>query len=143
MKRTFWILAALVALSVPHAALAQNTSVTLTWTSPGDDAGVGTATSYQMKFSSAQPDTTTLTAFNTWWAAASGLVTNLPAPLIAGTTQTVTITTYPFAAGRNYYFVLRAYDEALNASAYSNVAVKFFPIVDVTPPSPIINLRAQ
>lgn len=124
---------------VPGKAQAQVPSVTLDWTAPGDDGNVGTATTYQMRWSTTRPDTTSATAMDSWWAAATA-VTNLPAPQVSGTRQSVTVSG-PFPAGFTYYFVMRAADEVPNWSGYSNIAVR--TVADTTPPSRVIDLISR
>ncbi|MBI5733725.1 MAG: fibronectin type III domain-containing protein, partial [Candidatus Kerfeldbacteria bacterium] len=88
------------------------TSIVLNWTAPGDDANVGTATSYDIRYS-----TSTINDGN--WATATQ-ATGEPAPLVAGTSQTMEIT------GLNpittYYFGLKTSDEVPNVSNLSNIA---------------------
>lgn len=141
MKWWGWILlgAALVTaalfMPIPRHGHAQVASITLDWTAPGDDGSIGTASSYQMRWSSSRPDTTSQAALDAWWTA-SASVPSLPAPLLAGTRQSVTVVG-PFGPG-SYYFVMRASDEVLNWSAYSNVASK--TILDTVPPGRVIDL---
>jgi hypothetical protein len=124
-----------------RVALAQSPSITLDWTAPGDDGNVGTATSYEMRWATTRPDTTSATTFNSWWATAT-IVTGLPNPQIAGTSQSVTVTPVGgFASGRTYYFVMRTADEVPNWSGYSNVAWK--AIIDLVPPAAVTDLRVR
>jgi len=118
---------------------AQVPSITLDWTAPGDDGNVGTASTYEMRWSTSKPDTTTLAAMENWWSTATA-VSAMPAPLPSGTTQSKTVPG-PFVTGTTYYFVIKACDEVANCSAYSNVASKFVP--DTLPPSRIIDLRPR
>lgn len=119
-------------------ARAQVTSITLDWTAPGDDGNVGTATSYQGRWSTVRPDTTSTTAMDTWWNGAT-VITGLPTPTLAGTTQSVVV------AGsfnpNTYYFVIRAADEVPNFSGYSNLAIKV--ITDTFAPARILDLRTR
>jgi len=145
MKK-WWIgaVAALVVLAILFVlpirpVHSQVPSYTLQWTAPGDDGNVGTATSYEMRWSTTQPDTTSSTAMNAWWAAATA-VPNMPTPLIAGTQQSVDVMIPGgFMSGKTYYFVIRTSDEVPNVSGYSNVAAKFTP--DTLPPAPIFDLH--
>ena len=149
MKKRFiygaGVLAAILVLFVlplrPGKALGQVASIALDWTATGDDANVGTATTYEMRYATTRPDTTSSASFTTWWNGAT-LVSGLPTPLISGTLQSVTIVpSGGFQAGRTYYFVIRAIDDAGNISGFSNVAWRAVP--DMRPPSPIIDLRVR
>lgn len=124
---------------VPFPVHAQVATITLDWTAPGDDLDVGTATTYRMRWSSTKPDTTSQTTMDSWWDTAN-IVVGLPIPLIAGTLQNYAVPG-PFTTGGTYYFVIQACDEAVNCSAYSNVAWKFLP--DTLPPARIIDLRVR
>jgi len=117
---------------------AQTSSITLDWTSPGDDGNVGTATTYQMRYSAGRPDTSSVATLDTWWNSATP-ITTLPSPAIAGTRQSVVVAPPSgFLAGTTIYFVMKACDEIPNCSLYSNVALKVVP--DMTPPGRIIDL---
>jgi hypothetical protein len=86
-------------------------SATLTWTAVGDDANVGTATAYDLRYSTAE-----ITAGN---VASATQVTGEPAPKAAGQGETFTVT--GLAAGTTYYFALQVADEVPNRSPLSNV----------------------
>lgn len=86
-------------------------SATLWWTAPGDDGLLGTATFYDMRYSTSA---ITSTNFNVATQAV-----NEPSPASAGTAQSLTIT--GLVAGRTYYFALKTFDEVNNASALSSV----------------------
>ena len=86
-------------------------SITLTWTAPGDDGNVGTATTYDIRYS-----TSTINDGN--WASATQ-VTGEPAPQVAGTVQSVVVS--GLSAGATYYFAIKTADEVPNWSALSNV----------------------
>lgn len=135
------IVVVILVLFFPIQGGAQVPSITLDWTAPGDDGAVGTATAYQMRWSATAPDTTSQSAMDSWWATAT-VVSGLPVPQIAGTTQTMVVTRAGgWPAGATYHFVLKACDEVPNCSAYSNVARK--TILDVTPPARVIDLIAR
>jgi len=89
-------------------------SVTLTWTSPGDDGTTGTASSYDVRY--IQDATIT----ESKWASAN-LVSGEPAPQVAGTTQTFTVT--GLDSSSNYYFAIKTADEVPNWSSLSNVLI--------------------
>ncbi|MDZ7392540.1 MAG: Ig-like domain-containing protein [candidate division KSB1 bacterium] len=86
-------------------------SVTLTWTAPGDDGTVGTAASYDLRYS-----TSPITATN---FDAATQATGLGTPKAAGSTETFTVTGLNSAT--TYYFALKATDDSGNKSAISNV----------------------
>jgi hypothetical protein len=89
---------------------ATSSSITLSWTSPGDNGSTGIATQYDIRYS-----TSTITSGN--WDAATQL-TGVPAPLVAGTTQNRTVT--GLSANTTYYFALKTADEVPNWSGISN-----------------------
>lgn len=90
----------------------QTTTVMLNWTAPGDDQANGTATQYQIRYSTAP-----LTPGN---FASGTLVAGAPAPLLAGTVQNVDVT--GLAPQTHYYFAIMTADEVPNWSGLSNVA---------------------
>jgi hypothetical protein len=85
------------------------TSATLRWTATGDDAGDGTAASYDLRTSAAP-----ITAENF----ASATPVPAPDPAVAGTMQEATV---PVPPGGTIYAALRAIDEAGNQGPISNV----------------------
>ena len=87
------------------------TSVALSWTAPGDDAATGTATTYDIRYS-----TSTITAGN--WASATQ-ATGEPAPSVAGSAETFTVT--GLSESITYYFAIKTSDEVPNESGLSNV----------------------
>ncbi|MDG0792181.1 DUF4038 domain-containing protein [Cohnella ginsengisoli] len=99
--------------AVTNLAVASTTSgsALLTWTAPGDDGNTGTATSYDIRYS-----TSPITASN--WAGATQ-ATGEPVPSAAGTSQSFTVS--GLGASTTYYFALKTSDEASNVSALSNV----------------------
>ncbi|MBI5229821.1 MAG: fibronectin type III domain-containing protein [Candidatus Magasanikbacteria bacterium] len=93
------------------ASNATSNSVTLQWTSPGDDGNTGTAASYSVRYG-----LSAISSESAWGSATN--VAGVGVPAIAGTTQSVYIT------GLNpqitYYFAIRATDEAGNQGGLSN-----------------------
>ncbi len=87
------------------------TAVTLTWTAPGDDGTTGTASTYDVRYS-----TSLISAAN--WDSATQ-VANEPTPTAAGTSQSITID--GLENGTTYYFAMKTSDEVPNTSALSNV----------------------
>jgi len=141
MKRLPLLLLLAAVVFVPWPIHAQVASITVRWTAPGDDGDVGTAASYDMRWSAVAPDTTNAVAFAAWFTTATS-VPNMPAPALAGTPQSVVVAPVGgFAAGVTYYFVIRTRDEAGNVSLLSNVAHK--PLADVTRPRTIFDLRCD
>src|SRR2546425_699463 len=96
ISRVAMILCALGLASAAHAQTTP-TSIQLTWTAPGDDGSIGTATQYDMRYS-----TSAITASNfgtaTRW-------TGTPTPLAAGTSQNVTVT--GLTPVTTYYFAIK------------------------------------
>lgn len=114
--RAGWGIAALAALLLPSAALAD--SITLTWTAPGDDGNTGRAAAYELRYSDqpvAGQDTTS------WWIAATS-VGVLPPPQAAGARESFTVSGLP--TGAVYYFAIRTMDEVPNTSGYSNLSMR-------------------
>ena len=87
------------------------TNVTLTWTAPGDDGNTGTATTYDIRYSSSIIDTDT--KFNS-----ATQCTGEPAPKAAGGSETFTVT--GLTEGITYYFAIKTGDEVPNWSPLSN-----------------------
>jgi hypothetical protein len=104
------------------------TSVSVRWTAPGDDGTTGTATSYDVRYS-----TSTITASN--WASATQ-ATGEPTPGAAGTVTNYTVN--GLTGSRTYYIAVRATDEVGNVSALSNVVNG--TTLDNVPPAPIRDL---
>jgi RHS repeat-associated protein len=121
------------AISNLTTTAASATSITLNWTSPGDDGSTGIATSYEIRYSTS-PITTTTFPTNT-------LAANIPVPTVAGTAQTLTISS--LAANTTYYFAIITKDEVPNASALSNLPSATTPAApDTQAPSAISTLTA-
>ena len=86
-------------------------AITLTWTAPGDDASTGTATSYDVRYS-----TSAITDGN--WTSATH-VTGEPTPSIVGTSESKTVS--GLSSSTTYYFALKTTDDAGNISILSNI----------------------
>lgn len=82
------------------------TSVALSWTAPGDDGTIGTATTYDVRYS-----TSTITAGN--WDLADQAATE-PSPQSSGSSESFTIT--GLAQNTTYYFGIKTTDELDNYS---------------------------
>jgi len=87
------------------------TTISLAWSAPGDDADLGQATEYDLRYS-----TSVITDGN--WNAATR-VTDMPAPLSAGSPESFTVT--GLIPGTLYYFAIKTADEVPNWSEVSNV----------------------
>ena len=113
------------------AAPAAATSITLNWTSPGDDSLTGTAAQYDIRYS-----TSAITGANFNSATqASGE----PAPKAPGQAETFTVT--GLTPGTLYYFAIKTADESANWSGISNVVS--ISTIDNVPPAAIKTLTAQ
>jgi hypothetical protein len=117
------------------------TSITLAWTAPGNDGVVGTASSYEIRYSTSP--------INIGNFASATLATGIPLPQVAGSPENMVVN--GLASGTTYYFALMAADSAGNYSALSNVAsettvtppVVIPPVVVVVPePTPVIGVGA-
>jgi chitodextrinase len=116
-----------ITASTPH-------TVTLQWTSVGDDGEVGQASSYDVRYSRAPIDASN-------WSSATG-VTGEPTPKASGQTETFTVS--GLADGTQYSFALKVADEVPNLSGLSNVVSTETPIApDTTPPARISNLAVR
>lgn len=109
------------------ASDATETSIALTWTSPGDDADEGTADEYDIRYS-----TGTITSGN--WSSADK-ASGEPSPAVAGTEQTMTVS--GLMDGTEYFFAMKTGDEEPNWSNLSNVAV------DTTLPGSLILVASR
>ena len=110
--------AAVTDLTVDYAVTAYD-SVTLTWTATGDDGYDGTATLYDIRYS-----TIPITDENFDNALSAQ---GEPVPLPSGSPETFTVT--GLAEDTTYYFALKVADEAGNVSDLSNVVFETTPLV--------------
>lgn len=113
-----------------------SSNVALSWTATGDDGAVGTAHHYELRY-----NLSAITDSN--WASSS-LASGVPTPLPANQSQTATVN--GLSAGRNYYFAIKAFDEAGNAGPLSNVVSALTgspPPADVTAPAAVANLSVS
>jgi chitodextrinase len=94
-----------------HASEATETSIVLTWTAPGDDGASGQALAYDLRRSDASIDAP-------GWSGAAE-VTGLSAPKFAGSSETFVVS--GLTPDTDYYFAIRARDDADNLSPLSNV----------------------
>ena len=96
------------------------TSVTLAWTAPGDNLLSGTAYEFDLRYST---DSTVLAG----WTAATE-ATGEPAPSVAGTLETTTVS--GLTTNTKYYFAVKTRDNSDNWSEISNIA-SASPFTDV------------
>lgn len=127
LRRLLVVLAALALFAgatAPCASAQGTTSVTLTWTAPGDDGNTGTAAQYEVRYSTSPIDASNF--------GSATLVSGAPAPLPAGTQQTM------FVSGLQtltpYWVAIRTADERGNWSAISNVVSFTSSVGDTTSP---------
>jgi len=135
LKRKWWLGSAIsitIFLVLFRLLSSQSASVTLSWTAPGDDGNVGTASAYEMRY-----HTDSLFLVNNFSQAVA--VPNMPVPLVAGTRQSVTVNGLP--SDTKIYFAIKTRDDAFNWSDLSNVPFKITP--DVDKPSSIIDLLPE
>ena len=86
-------------------------SVPLTWTAPGDDSLTGTATRYDLRYSTAAITASNFATATAW--------TGVPTPAAAGTSQSAVITGLQPAT--TYWFAIKTVDDAGNWSGVSNI----------------------
>ncbi|MEO1052249.1 MAG: discoidin domain-containing protein [Bacteroidota bacterium] len=104
--------------SIPPAAITDlsidsisSSSIRLTWTAPGDDDTVGTASSYDIRY---YTDLIDSAGYGNAFA-----FTNTLSPSTAGSTESILIT--GLNSRTNYHFAVKALDEELNIAPISNV----------------------
>lgn len=107
------------------------TSISIRWTAPGNDGSTGTATSYDIRYS-----TSPITSAN--WTTAT-LATGEPAPAVAGTQQVFTLG--GLSGSQTYYMAMRASDGSGNIAALSNVVSG--TTTDTIAPTPIRDLSLR
>jgi len=105
------VLLAAVVAAPAHAQVTFN-SVTLSWTTPGDDGAVGKATSFDLRYSTSPITATNFEAATRW--------TTMPIPGTSGVKQTVTVT--GLSPTTTYYFAIKTADEVPNWAPISNIA---------------------
>jgi hypothetical protein len=89
------------------------TTIDLNWTATGDDGTSGTATSYDIRYSTS--------VINSSNFASADQASGEPAPKAAGQSETFTVT--GLSEGTPYYFAIKVIDEVQNTSNISNVAL--------------------
>ncbi|MFI5371501.1 MAG: fibronectin type III domain-containing protein [Candidatus Eisenbacteria bacterium] len=102
------------ATSIANAQTGAWNSVTLTWTTPGDDSLVGTAAQFDIRYSTAAITAANFASATRW--------TGAPTPAAPGTQQTTLVT--GLSPATTYYFAMKTGDEVPNWSAISNMVSK-------------------
>lgn len=116
-----------------HVVDSSSTTITLAWTTPGDDDTLGQASFYDIRYS-----TSTITTVNFVDAQRASFV---PVPVAPGIEDSALIV--GLASGTLYYFAMKTSDEALNWAAISNIAAGqtvFQSGSDTIPPATITDL---
>ena len=114
--------------AAPVLAVSTPTSVTLAWTAPGDDGTVGTAAAYDVRVSTAPIDAGNFAQANA--------VTGAPAPLVAGSAQSMLVS--GLSPSTTYWFAIRTRDGANNWSGVSNIVQWTTPAsADTIRPAPL------
>ena len=134
--KTLWLLclgAPLLLAAMADGAQAQSpwNSVTLSWTTPGDDSLTGTASQFDLRYSLSPITATNFAAAIRW--------TPMPVPAAPGTRQSVTVT--GLTPATTYYFAIKTGDDVPNWSLMSNVVSRATAAVpDTARPAPVATL---
>ncbi len=133
MKRLLLLILAITVLAIVGCRLEADPTdvqVKLRWTATGDDYAVGTATYYDIRYTG---DST-----NNW-----SVWTEIPqsmTPKLSGQPESITFG-LTLESGTEYYFCLKAADEAYNWSGRSNLAPKIW--ADTTAPMAVTDLGVE
>ena len=117
-----------------QASGATGTTVDLSWTSTGDDADTGTASSYDVRYSTAA-----ISASN--FDSATSIVTDVPTPSSAGTAEGFTVT--GLNDDTTYYFAIKVLDDVGNTSAIHSNGNVTATTLDGTSPEQTTALTAE
>jgi C1A family cysteine protease len=98
---------------------ATTTSITLTWTAPGNDGASGLAASYRLAYSTSPINASNFSSLTP--------VTGVSTPQISGSTESFTVNN--LTPGTTYYFAITTTDSSGNTSALSNVFSDTTPTV--------------
>jgi len=113
-----------------HAQVTHN-SVTLSWTTPGDDGMIGTASQFDLRYSTSPINANNFGSATRW--------TSMPTPGTSGTQQSVTVT--GLQSNTTYYFAIKTGDDVPNWSPISNVVSRTtLEAPDVVRPGPVASL---
>jgi len=118
--------------SIANAQTGSWNSITLTWTTPGDDSLTGTAAQFDIRYSESPITLANFTSATKWSGA--------PAPAASGSSQTTTVT--GLSPSTTYYFAMKTADEVPNWSGLSNVISKVTTAApDVIRPAALANVQ--
>lgn len=109
-----------------------NADITFTWTATGDDGTMGTATFYEVRFSTSGDS-----LLNQWTTCAA--VSSVPTPQPAGSPEEFT-STVVMETGVEYFFAVKVYDEVGNVSPISNIVALTIP--DEMAPAAVVDFNA-
>lgn len=128
------LLLILIGLATMHAtadAQVTSTSVQLSWTTPGDDSLTGTASQFDLRYSTAVINATNFASATRWVAT--------PAPVAPATLQSTTVT--GLLPSTTYWFAIKTADEVPNWAGLSNVISRTtLAAADVVRPAQITTL---
>ena len=120
------------ASSVANAQTVTANSISLTWTTPGDDSLIGTASQFDIRYSTAAITAANFASATRW--------TGAPTPAAPGTSQSTTVTGLTPATA--YWFAIKTGDEVPNWSGISNTVTRTtLAAPDVTRPAAITTLQ--
>ena len=106
------------------------TSVEVEWTNPGDDGLTGTASQFDLRYSTAAITSANFASATRWVAT--------PIPTASGTLQSTTVT--GLLPNTTYWFAIKAADEVPNWSTISNVMSFTTPTLDAVRPAQVATL---
>jgi hypothetical protein len=125
------VLAGLLGLPAMARAQVTHNSITLSWTTPGDDSLQGQASQFDLRYS-----TSPITAAN---FGAATRFTAMPAPAASGTRQSVVVT--GLSPATTYYFAIKTADEVPNWALISNLYSRAtLAAPDTVRPAPVATL---
>ncbi len=118
------------AITTLDTAMVLDQGVVLRWIAPGDDGAVGTAQTYDLRYSQSPIDAANFSSATP--------VSVPPVPSAAGTLQNYVL--LGLAPNTVYYFAIKSRDEAGNWSALSNVLMFRTSSADLRPPAAVQDL---